>query len=57
MLSSRVLLPLAVAVFSSGAQLTHMATMVGYGTFLVEHLLFGTALGLMLAARGPVAEG
>ncbi len=47
-LSSWVALPLAAAVFDSGDQITHMASMVGYGTFLIEHLLFGMTLGTML---------
>jgi hypothetical protein len=50
-LSSWVLLPVTASVLSSGDQITHMAKMVGYPTFLAEHLLFGLALGMMLAAR------
>ena len=53
-ISSWIALPIAAAVFSSGDQITHMASMVGYGTFLVEHLLFGATLGLVLAVRRPV---
>ena len=30
--------------------------MVGYGTFLAEHLIFGLALGLLLARRGATAR-
>ncbi len=51
--SSWVGLPLAAAVFSSGDQITHMARMVGYPTFLAEHVLFGLALGAGAAARPP----
>lgn len=47
-ISSWLGLPLAAAVFGSGDQIRNMASMVGYGTFLVEHLLFGMALGMML---------
>ena len=50
-LSSWVLLPLVASVLSSGDQITHMASMVGYGTFLVEHLLFGMTVGILLALR------
>ncbi len=50
-ISSFVALPVAAAVFSSGDQITHMASKVGYGTFLTEHVLFGLALGLLLAWR------
>jgi hypothetical protein len=49
-ISSFIGLPIAAAVFSSGDQITHMAKIVGYPTFLTEHVLFGLALGLMLLA-------
>lgn len=41
-------LPLAAAIFSSGDQITNMASMVGYGTFIVEHIMFGVAAALVL---------
>ncbi len=41
-------LPLAAAIFNSGDQITNMAELVGYGTFLVEHLIYGLFLGLIL---------
>ncbi len=47
-ISSFVGLPLAAAIFDSGDQITDMAEMVGYGTFIVEHLIFGLFLGLVL---------
>ena len=47
-ISSFAGLPLAAAIFSSGDQITNMASLVGYGTFLVEHLIFGLFLGLFL---------
>lgn len=50
-ISTYVGLPLAAAIFNSGDQITHMARMVGYGTFLLEHVLFGLALGLLLTIR------
>ncbi len=46
-ISSFVGLPLAAAIFNSGDQITNMAKLVGYGTFLVEHLIFGLFLGLI----------
>ena len=46
--SSFVGLPLAAAILNSGDQITNMAQLVGYGTFLVEHLIFGLVLGLIL---------
>mgnify|MGYP005812320525 CR=1 FL=1 len=53
---SSVALPLAAKIVGSGDQITHMAATVGYGTFLAEHLLFGLALGLLLASRRLVAR-
>ena len=47
-ISSFVGLPLAAAIFNSGDQVTNMAQLVGYGTFLAEHLIFGLFLGLIL---------
>jgi hypothetical protein len=47
-ISSFVGLPLAAVIFNSGDQITNMARLVGYGTFLVEHLIFGLSLGLIL---------
>ena len=39
---------IAAAIFDSGDQITNMAELVGYGTFLIEHLIFGLFLGLIL---------
>ncbi len=47
-ISSFAGLPLAATIFDSGDQITDMAELVGYGTFLVEHLVFGLFLGLLL---------
>ena len=55
-ISSFIALPVAAAVFSSGDQITHMASKVGYGTFLTEHVLFGLALGALLASRRAFAR-
>jgi hypothetical protein len=41
-------LPLAATIFSSGDQITNMASMVGYGTFLVEYIMFGVAAAVVL---------
>ena len=54
--SSFVGLPVAAAVLGSGDQVAHMASMVGYGTFLAEHLVFGLTLGLLLAQRSPASH-
>lgn len=50
-ISSWIALPLAAAVLDSGAQIANMASMVGYPTFIVEHLMFGVALGVVLKLR------
>jgi hypothetical protein len=41
-------LPLAATVFGSGDPIKNMAEMAGWGTFLVEHLVFGVALGVLV---------
>ena len=51
-ISSWIALPLAGSIFSSGDQIKNMAQMVGYGTFVVEHILFGLSLGVLFAVRG-----
>lgn len=50
-ISSWVALPLTAAVLGSGPQIANMASMVGYLTFVLEHLLFGLVLGLVLKMR------
>ncbi|WP_206051097.1 hypothetical protein [Nocardioides speluncae] len=42
-------LPLAAAVFDSGDPIKNMAEMAGWGTFIIEHLLFGLVLGVLVA--------
>jgi hypothetical protein len=47
--SAYVGLPLAAEIFDSGDPIKNMAEMAGWGTFIVEHLLFGLALGVLVA--------
>lgn len=47
--SAYVALPLAAAVFGSGDAIKDMAQLAGWGTFIVEHLLFGLVLGVVTA--------
>jgi hypothetical protein len=47
-ISTWVGLPIAAALFGGGEVVRNMASMVGYSTFIVEHLLFGAALGILL---------
>ena len=55
-LSAFVALPSAAAVFGSGDQIAQMASMVGYPTFVAEHVVFGLALGLLLARRAGTRD-
>ncbi|MFR9749718.1 hypothetical protein ACL02S_01635 [Nocardia sp. 004] len=49
-------LPLAAALFDGGDPIRDMASMVGYPTFLVEHLLYGIVLGILVLAMMPAAR-
>lgn len=46
--STWIALPAAAALFGGGDPVRNMAAMVGYGPFIVEHLIYGAALGLLL---------
>lgn len=48
--------PLAAAIFDAGDPIRNMAEMAGWGTFAVEHLLFGLALGALLTLTHRQAE-
>ena len=48
-LSTFIALPIAAALFGSGDQIANMAEMAGWGTFIIEHLLYGLILGLFVA--------
>lgn len=50
-ISTWIGLPTAATLFGGGTPIRTMPSMVGYPTFLIEHLLYGGALGMMLAAR------
>ena len=47
--SSWIALPLAASVFSAGDPIRHMPKLAGWGTFFVEHLMYGVALGVLAA--------
>lgn len=47
--SAYIGLPIAAAIFGSGDPIKNMAEMAGWGTFIIEHLLYGVALGLLVA--------
>lgn len=48
---SLVVLPAVADVFGGGRAISEMPEMVGYGTFAVEHALFGLVLGLWPLTR------
>jgi hypothetical protein len=49
-------LPAAASIAGAGKTISDMAHMVGWGTFTVEHLIFGMTLGLGAAAL-PLLTG
>ncbi|MFD2024621.1 hypothetical protein [Promicromonospora aerolata] len=50
-MSAFILLPLAAAATGAGEPIADMAAMAGWGTFTVEHLLFGIVLGMIVGLR------
>jgi len=55
--SSFIGLPIAARLTGSGPVIANMAKMVGWPTFAVEHLMFGTVLGLLTFAVGRNGSG
>lgn len=51
LVSSYIALPLAAAIFDSGDPIKSMAEMAGWGTFIIEHLIFGVVLGALVSLR------
>lgn len=49
--STWAVLPAAAALFGGGDPVRDMAAMVGHGPFVVEHLIYGAALGLLLLTK------
>lgn len=54
--SAFVGLPVAAKITGSGTTISDMASMVGYATFAIEHMMFGLVLGA-LALRTAPADG
>lgn len=52
---SWVTLPLTAALIGGGKPIEEMPSMVGWGTFSLEHAIFGLILGIWAAARRPAA--
>lgn len=55
---SFVVLPVAADLFDGGPPISDMAEMSGWGTFAIEHLIFGLVAGIVVAAwpRPATAE-
>lgn len=47
---SFLVLPLAADLFGGGTPIADMAKMSGWGTFTIEHLIFGLVTGIVVAA-------
>ncbi len=47
-MSAYIGLPLAASIFNSGDPIKNMAEMAGWGTFVIEHLMYGVALGALV---------
>lgn len=55
--SSWIGLPIAAGIFDSGDQITHMAKLAGWGTFVVEHLVFGLVLAALVTRSSARTRG
>lgn len=48
-ISAHLALPLAASIFNGGDPIKTMAAMAGWSTFLIEHLVYGVAVGALTA--------
>jgi len=55
--SAYIGLPLAAALFDSGAPIKNMAEMAGWGTFIIEHLMCGIVLGILAGVARTKTAG
>lgn len=55
-MSAFVGLPVAAKITSSGATISDMASMVGWATFALEHLIFGFVLGVITLRNAPASD-
>ena len=53
---SVVTLPITAATLGGGRPIEEMPSVVGWGTFSLEHAIFGLALGVWAGARRPGVE-
>lgn len=49
-------LPIVAGAFDSGAPIRDMPSMVGWGTFAIEHLIFGVVTGVAALGIAPGAQ-
>ncbi len=54
--SAFVGLPVAAKITNSGSTISDMASMVGYATFAVEHMMFGLVLGVLAMRTAPTGS-
>ena len=52
--SAFVGLPVAAKITNSGTIISDMASMVGWATFAIEHMMFGLVLGTLALRAAPV---
>jgi hypothetical protein len=48
-----VALPVIASVFGGGDPISDMPKLAGWGTFTIEHVIYGALLGLWPMRRGP----
>ena len=49
-------LPVAAKITGSGSTISDMASMVGWATFAVEHMMFGLVLGVIALRTAPTDD-
>ena len=54
--SAFVGLPVAAKITGSGSAISDMATMVGWATFAVEHMMFGIVVGALAVRTAPADD-
>ncbi len=49
-------LPVAAKITNSGSTISNLASMVGWATFAIEHMMFGLVLGVLAFRAAPAAR-
>jgi hypothetical protein len=55
-MSAFIGLPVAAKITGAGTTISDMASMVGWATFAVEHMMFGLVLGALALRSAPAAR-